>query len=323
MAKEIENTEATKVEEVKSIEKYSMIEAGLAKLKERHLNVVIDVTTPEGMKAAKEGRAELKRVRLDLEDARVEEKAESLAYGKRVDSEANRIKAVIVPMEDAYDNAIKAEEKRVKEIELEKVRALARIEEAKAKAIKDEEDRVAAEEKKKFEEAQEKLRLQEIEFERKQKEAADAQAKADAEIKAAQDKIEQEERERKAKIEAEEKASRDRIEAAERESRLKIEKEQAELARISREANEKIEAEAKAKRDAEQKAENERLAKIEAEKVKKQRAIDEKKRQDELKKQLRLDGITMLEVFVKKYGNQEEFETVSADIQKFLSVNQG
>lgn len=263
----------------RQIAKYSEIEAGLATLKEKHLNVVIDVSTDVGLKAAKAGRAELRAVRLNLEDARVEEKAASLAYGRYVDAEAARIKAVIEPMELQYDNAIKAEEKRIKDAEAERLRLMAeeaarvKAEEDRIKAeeeakIQAEKDRIAAEERKKFEEEQAKLKAE--------KEAFEAE---------------------KAKIEADRKAQQDKIDAE----------------------NAKIEAEKKAiqeKADAEERAETE---KIEREK---RLAAEEKARQIELKKQKKMDGLTLLNAFVSKHSKDAEFAEIAQVINNWLVENE-
>jgi len=91
---------------------YDAIEAGISELKQRHENVVIDVTTTKGMNEAIAGRAELRFVRLNIEKARKEGKEESLAYGRRVDAKAKEITAQILPLEENYHSAIKAEEER-------------------------------------------------------------------------------------------------------------------------------------------------------------------------------------------------------------------
>lgn len=305
--------------ETKSIAKYSSIEAGLEDLKQRHLDVVVDVTTPQGMKTAKDGRAELRKVRLNLEEARKEEKADSLAYGRLVDSEANRIKAVIEPMEDAYDNAIKKEEQRIedeklakanaeRDAALEKVRLEREAYEAKlleenrkmkaaleAQAEKErlENERIKAEEDKKLAAEKEKFRQERELFEKEKADMAAAKVKMEADKKAAQEKIDQEEKDRLAKIAKED-----------------AEKKEKEAAAA------KLAAEQKSKADAIAKAE---LEKEEAELRSKQAVIDEEARQIKLKKQLRLDGRSMLLVFKDNYGDQEEFKLITNEIMNYFS----
>lgn len=105
---------------------YNKIEEGISLMLEKHGHVLHTppaVTgNPEALAQAKEGRKELAKFRTRLEKARKEEKAESLAYGRLVDSEAARIQAIATPLELAYAAPIEAEEKRleaIREAELE------------------------------------------------------------------------------------------------------------------------------------------------------------------------------------------------------------
>ena len=99
------------------IEVYNPIAAGIALMLQKHgaiLTAPIIVNgDAEKMAAAKEGRKELKKFRVSLEAKRKEEKAESLAYGRFVDSEAARIQAFATPLELAYDKSVTDEETRL------------------------------------------------------------------------------------------------------------------------------------------------------------------------------------------------------------------
>lgn len=98
---------------------YNPIEAGIALLMEKHGSVLTtppDVSTSTAMDVAKKNRTEMVKFRTAIEAARVKEKAESLAYGKLVDSEAKRITAIAAPIELAYDTAITKEEARLEAI---------------------------------------------------------------------------------------------------------------------------------------------------------------------------------------------------------------
>lgn len=101
---------------------YSKTENALAELRTKYSAVVFDVKSTNGMGAAKEARAELRSYRVDLEKVRVSEKAESLAYGRLVDSEAKRITAELEKLEEPIDDMIKAEEKRKADEKAEKER---------------------------------------------------------------------------------------------------------------------------------------------------------------------------------------------------------
>lgn len=101
---------------------YKPIEAGILEFLAKHQNVVHDVTTTKGMDAARRDRAECRQLRVKLEEARVQEKAESLAYGRKVDAEATRIRGIVEPVEDRYDAQIKGEEARKEAEKAEKAR---------------------------------------------------------------------------------------------------------------------------------------------------------------------------------------------------------
>lgn len=99
---------------------YNPIEAGIALMLEKHGHVLrhppVVKDDPKAMALAKTGERELIKFRTSLEQARKTEKADSLAYGRLVDSEAARIQAVATPLELAYKNAITDEESRLEAI---------------------------------------------------------------------------------------------------------------------------------------------------------------------------------------------------------------
>lgn len=302
-----------------TIQKYSPIEAALEDLKSRHLNVVIDVSTKEGMKKAKEGRAELKAVRIRLDNARKEEKEESLNYCRFVDSEAKRIQLILDPMEEAYDKAIKAEEKRIADEENAKIRAAQEAEAEKQRLAKEAEEKKLAEERARLKAEEQRLAELEAKYEAERKEkdrlaqeALDLANKKLAEERAA---LEAEKKATEDKRIAEEKAAKEKIEAAERESRLKIEAEEKRL----KEIKDKEEAKAREeqlKKEAEERAEREKKEAAEREERRKQ---EDEKRSAELAKAKLLDGKEMLRTFLHRYGNITEFETVSNAIEDYFS----
>lgn len=118
----------TPVVVLSQVKVYNPIEEGIALMLKKHgsvLTVAPAVDTPEALALAKTNRREMVRFRTSIEDARVKEKAESLRYGKLVDSEAKRITAIAAPIEAAYDKAITDEENRleaIRQAELEKNR---------------------------------------------------------------------------------------------------------------------------------------------------------------------------------------------------------
>jgi hypothetical protein len=106
-----------------SIAEYSETAAALALLRENYQGVVYDVTQSKEMKAAKEARAELRTLRTSLEKKRVEIKAPALERCRLIDSEAKRITAELVALEEPIDVQIKAEEARAEAEKLAKYEA--------------------------------------------------------------------------------------------------------------------------------------------------------------------------------------------------------
>jgi hypothetical protein len=106
-----------------SIAEYSETAAALAMLRENYAGVIYDVTQSKEMKAAKEARAELRGLRTSLEKKRVEIKAPALERCRLIDSEAKRITAELVALEEPIDVQIKAEEARAEAEKLAKLEA--------------------------------------------------------------------------------------------------------------------------------------------------------------------------------------------------------
>lgn len=110
---------------VNAIVEYNKTAAALADLRARY-GQSYDVRTSDGMRAAREARAEIKRHRVELEKMRVELKAPLLERGRLVDEEAKRITAELLSLEEPIDAAIKAEEER-KEREKAEAEAAKRV----------------------------------------------------------------------------------------------------------------------------------------------------------------------------------------------------
>lgn len=88
-----------------------------------------DITTTAGMKEAKVLRASFRDIRTGIENARKEAKGPILEAGKKVDAVAKELTDEVVPHEQKYDAAIKAEEDRIEAEKQAKIAAeRARIE---------------------------------------------------------------------------------------------------------------------------------------------------------------------------------------------------
>lgn len=98
-------------------------ETDLTAMAERYRNVVYDVTTPKGMKDAKEARADLRdngRLLVTRAEKRIKADVNEL---KTVMSEAvDRLVGIVRPVEEAIDAQIKAEETRKAEAKAERER---------------------------------------------------------------------------------------------------------------------------------------------------------------------------------------------------------
>ena len=101
---------------------YQTTAAALALLRAKYA-APFDVTTGQGLAAAKAARAEVRGLRGALEKTRAEIKAPVLAQGQRIDAEAKRITAELLAIEEPIDTAIKAEERRKEEEKAAQARA--------------------------------------------------------------------------------------------------------------------------------------------------------------------------------------------------------
>lgn len=182
-------------------------------------------------------------------------------------------------------------------------KALAALTQLHAGAVAQE--KAAEEERQRREEEQaELIRLRAAEAKRKEED--DARAKAEAEQRA------KDEAESRARIEAEQAESRKRIEAEEKAAR---EARAAEDARIAAER-----AEEQAKQDAIER-ERKALADEEAARLKaEQDRLDAERREVERQAQELMDGRTLLQTFVDKYGRRREFSAPVKAIKEFLAT---
>jgi colicin import membrane protein len=105
------------------IAEYSATEAGLTELRSRMANVIHDVTTRDGMTAARKDRRECVSLRVALEEIRKREKAPVLERGRLLDTEAKRIEAAILEIETPIDSQIITQEQREEAVRREKAEA--------------------------------------------------------------------------------------------------------------------------------------------------------------------------------------------------------
>lgn len=112
------------VEEVTTaVVEFDKVQAGIAALREQYANVIFPVETTKGMADAKEARQAIRQPRYEVERIRKEAKAPILALGRQLDAKAKEITAALLAIEKPIDNAIKAEEARKEEERQAKIRA--------------------------------------------------------------------------------------------------------------------------------------------------------------------------------------------------------
>jgi len=275
-----------------AITEYSKTEAALSELSHRYKGVIFDLTTKEGMQTTIKGRAEIRGFRVDLEKTRVKIKAPALEKCQLIDSEARRITAELLAIEEPIDAQIKLEEKRKEDERTASERAeQARIEAEQAAIKLAEEQRIADERA-----ALQKMR-EELEMKQRAQDELDRIARA---------KIEEEQRAARLKIEEEERSARMIREDSDRKARLAREAEEAK----ARKLRDEEEARLKAERD---KIEAERRA-VEEQKRKAREAEEAKAREEQRKAAELEDAHGMLDLFVKRFGHLEKFESVVKSI---------
>ena len=105
------------------IMEYSKTQAVLGDLRQRYEGLVFEVTTAKGMIDARKARAEIREWRIGLEKERVRIKAPALERSRLIDSEAKRITAELVKLEQPIDEQIKGEEEKKEKERLTKEEA--------------------------------------------------------------------------------------------------------------------------------------------------------------------------------------------------------
>lgn len=210
----------------------------IASLREQYAGLTIaDLNDKDGYKAVREAIADVRSTRVNVEKSRKELKADALAWGKKVDTEAKRVTAMLMEIEeplkiekakvDDEKARIKAEEaaaieRRREELLRKKLEAEAderrKEEEAKAEVRRKEEDARRVEQEKQAAEIEKEraaLEKERIDYEARMQKQADKLKADQAEIQAQRDAIEKERQEAKAEQQriAKEKAKADQEEA--------------------------------------------------------------------------------------------------------------
>ena len=260
------------------IESYSPVKAAISCLSDTYKGLVFEVTTPAGMADAKAAYKDINQYSIKLEAARTKEKADSLAYGRLVDSEAKKIADQLDALRLPIKEQIETETKREQREKEEAMRLAAERMRAEEQAKKDAEEKRMSNER--------------------------------AEIARQREELEAAQREARRIIEEEERAARLVREEADRKARQAREAEEA-AAKVLRDAEE---ARLKAERDridAEARAlAEERRKKLEAEEA--------EKREVQKELMAISDARGVLEMFRATYGSRKEFKTIIAAIDVYF-----
>ena len=244
--------------------KYDVTEAAIAVTKARCADLSAD--TPKGYEEVRLALAEIRGTRVAIEKRRVELKADALAFGRLVDSEAKRYTALLLEIEEPlsqkkhdvdYEKArVKAAAEEARQAEIAaKIRAEREAEEAKLRAAREADEARLATERKALEAERAAL--------------AEARAVLEAARRAEEERQRAEGEalrvELKRKREADEAAARAERDAIEQERRkVAAEREKAERIEFERQAKIKAEAEAVAKAERDRLAAAEQAARIAA-----------------------------------------------------------
>lgn len=246
LAQIVQTSGLEKAESQSIIEKFGSYEAIAKEWEDKAKAIVVtDASQTVEMEMAKVARKKFSDLRIDIEKSRKAMKEQSLRKGQAIDAIARFLVSLIAPIEEhlkTQEDFIKIQQaKRLAELEAEADRRIEAERIAKEKAEREEQERIRVE--------NERLRL---EAEKRGKEIQEAKAKADAKMKALEEKA----RKQREALEAKARVQREKAQKTldrEREQRDKLQR--------------KIEAqrEKEAKAEAEKKAELKRIAKAEAE----------------------------------------------------------
>ena len=198
---------------------YSVSDAAIAELRQEFTGLTAD--TPHGYEQVRQAIATTRGLRGDIERCRVDLKSEALAYGRRVDSEANRLTDLLLQIETPLKTAKDA------------------IDHAKELARRDAEEQRLAAERAELDSQRAAVRAQQDALRAQQDALRTQQLAAEAAQHEARQKIEAERR----RIEAEQQAERGRIEAERR--AVDAERQRIDRIEFDRQARELAEQEAR------------------------------------------------------------------------------
>jgi hypothetical protein len=91
---------------------FDRADSQVPELQRKYAGVAYAVDTSKGMEDAVLARREIKKVRVDLEHARVAAKQPVLQLGRKIDERATQITAKLAALEDPIDGQIKAQERK-------------------------------------------------------------------------------------------------------------------------------------------------------------------------------------------------------------------
>lgn len=288
---------------------YNITDAAVSEMESLYMGLIIsDLEDKDEFKAVHDARMVVKGKRVEVEKRRKELKSEALAWGKKVDTEAKRIKGLLEPIEAHLmdeENKVLEEQKRIQE-------------EERARERKKIEDRVTAlAEYRHMMPFLELAAMTDEEFE-----ALLTEKKTDYETE--QTRIAEEEAARKAENERLEKIRKEQEAEAARLEKIRLEdeaKRKAEGDRLAKQKTE-LETQAKAIQDEKDRIEREKVA----DRRRKEREEFERKAKEEAKIQAEKDAREKADREAKEKAAKEEAEAeekkrqeeLKPDVEKLL-----
>lgn len=275
----------------------------ISEIREKYTGMTV---AKDGYKAVRAARLELKKLRCDVENLRKDLKEESLKRGRSIDSEANRLKSMLEPIEQALAAEEKAEDDR-------KAAELRAIQEAAERKLQSRVDAVVEAggtpvvsiirpmSEDEFAGYLEAIRVEVAELAEARRAEEEARAKREAEETAEREKREAEERAERERLEAERaaelarQAEELRIREAELAEARKVEAERLQAMR------EQIEQErAELRRQQEAAAERERVAEEERRQVEAEKRAEEERIESERLEAERVERLEALKPEIEK-----------------------
>lgn len=297
----------------KHVIEYNVTDAVISKLKDNQSIVLKEYELTGDISLIEKAKKEPSKLRISIEKKRKELKADALAYGRKVDSEAKKYSEPVVSIENKYKDIIDAYElelarvaKEAQDKEDARIAAIEnKLNEIKeltiftygniytSRAMKDVQDRI---------DLLEKYKSDSFNYEEFEQQFIELVQSSKVELESNLNKA--------IKYEAEQKALEEQRKKDEAE-RAKLEAEKADFERKQREAQEKLEAQQRELEKQKQEVERAEYERKQAE-IEKQRQLELQKEKEELERQRKIDEQNRIEAEKREAERVAEIEKQEA-----------